>query len=802
MKKIKILIGVTFSIIVVSVTLFFVLRYLVTKSFPEYSGTISIPSIRETVTIRRDEFGVPHIQASNEYDLFFAQGYTHAQDRLWQMDLSRRAGEGRLSEILGPSTIKFDKMLKTVGFKHIAEQLERQLHPKSAEILNAYTAGVNEFIRTHKGKYPIEFDMLNYEPEEWTPVHSLMISRLMAWELNISWHVDVVLGELIATLGEEKARKVFPTYPENGPVIVDRPMNAGQVQALKQFASVHHEFKEFFGTTGTHIGSNSWAVSPKKSVSGKAMLANDPHLGLSLPAKWYEIHLSGGAMNVAGVSLPGTPLVILGHNSRVAWGFTNVMADDADFFFERTDSLGGDSYLFKDEWKSIELINDTVWVKDSAFVPFTIRKTHHGPAVNEIYPLESFASSDFITMQWTGFEMSDELYALYLVNTSHHWQSFLNGVKEFTVPGQNFVYADSDGNIGYHPGVRLPKRSSNNPTVPFEGWTGSHEWQGFIPFEQLPSQYNPPEGFIATANNKTTSNAPYHIANLWEPPSRIQRIREVLQSKQLLDVNDFKRLQNDYFSHFAKEVTPHILSAYSAAPVEDPAVAMAVNYFRNWNFILTNDDVPTTIFEVFFQHLNKNIYQDEMGEELYRQYIVLANVPYRVTMSLLNDTGSVWFDDQSTPIVETRDDIIRNSVQGAVNELKSRLGDQMKEWRWGRLHTLTLKHPFGDIDVLKSIFNIGPFEVGGSGTTVNNGEYHFTAPYGMTLGPSLRKIIDFADVNGALSVIPSGQSGQPLHDHYSDQTPLWKNGEYHTLPIDEERVATISKNILYLTPVQ
>ncbi|MFA5833877.1 MAG: penicillin acylase family protein [Bacteroidota bacterium] len=800
MRKIKIIIGIFFSLVVVAIVAFFALRYLVTKSFPQYSGEIAVQGLKNSVKIYRDEYGVPHIFAENEYDLFFAQGYVHAQDRLWQMDLTRRAGEGRLSEILGTQTIKFDKMLKTVGFERIAEQLEQQLNPKSKEILRAYSDGINEFIHTHKGKYPIEFDMLNYEPEEWKPVHSLMIARLMAWELNISWHVDVVLGELVAKLGEEKASKVFPTYPENGPVIVGKESDRKKLEGLKSFASLHNDFKEFFGTTGTHIGSNSWAVSPQKSVSGKAMLANDPHLGLSLPAKWYEVHLHGGKVDVAGVSLPGTPLVILGHNNNVAWGFTNVMADDADFYFEQTDSLGADKYLFKNEWKDIELIQDTVKVKDSTDVLFTIRKTIHGPAVNEIYPLESIESSNFITMRWTGFEMSDELYALYLVNTADSWQAFLNGVKEFTVPGQNFVYADVYGNIGFHPGVRLPKRSSNNPTLPFIGWTGEYEWQGFIPFEQLPSLYNPPEGFIATANNKTTNNAEYHIANLWEPPSRIQRIREVLQSKDRFEVSDFKKLQNDNFSHFAKELTPFILGAYNNLSIPEPKVQMAVNYFRNWNFVLSKDDVPTTIFEVFFQHLNKNIYRDEMGEELFHQYIVLANIPYRVTMSLLNDTSAVWFDDVTTDGVESRDDIIRKSLSETLVELTEQLGGEMKQWRWGRIHTLTLKHPFGDIKVLQSIFNIGPFEVSGSGTTVNNGEYRFTKPYEMTLGPSMRKIVDFANVNKALSVIPSGQSGQPMHDHYADQTPLWKNGEYHELPLEEDVVASISKNILYLIP--
>ncbi len=799
MRKLKIFIGLFLSLIFIAGVSFFLLRYLVTKSFPQYSGEISA-AVRQPAAIHRDEFGIPHIAAENEYDLFFAQGYVHAQDRLWQMDLSRRAGEGRLSEILGTPTIKFDKMLKTVGFRRIAEQLERQISPTSAEILRAYADGVNEYIRTQKGKYPIEFDMLNYEPEEWKPVHSLMIARLMAWELNISWHVDVVLGELVARLGAEKASAVFPTYPENGPVIVASSSSKKNDAALRGFVSLQNEFKRKFGTTGTHVGSNSWAVGPAKSATGQAILANDPHLGLSLPAKWYEIHLSGAGINVAGFSLPGTPLVILGRNDRIAWGFTNVMADDADFYFEKTDSVGAETYLFNEEWKEITTVFDTVWVKDSTEVPFLIRSTHHGPAINEIYPLDQFTSSDMITMKWTGYEMSDELLALYRVNTAYDWQGFLSGVREFTVPGQNFIYADVDGNIGFHPGVRLPKRNNNNPTLPMAGWTGENEWQGFIPFEQLPSLYNPPEGFVATANNKTAKTVPYHIANLWEPPSRIQRIREVLTSKQLLDVNDFKGLQNDHFSHFAKEMTPFILAAFRTVPVSDPDLITALNYFRNWNFQQTKDDVPTAIFEAFFSALIKNIYRDEMGDELFRQYIFLANMPYRVTLALLNDSSSVWFDDITTAPVETSHAIVRKSLHDALNYLRGTLGGEVKEWRWGRLHTLTLKHPFGDIDVLRSIFNVGPFEVGGSGTTVNNGEYRMTEPFAMTLGPSMRTIVSFADPKGALSVLPSGQSGQPLHDHYSDQTPLWKNGEYHRMPITREEVLKISKNILYLTP--
>jgi penicillin amidase len=607
------------------------------------------------------------------------------------------------------------------------------------------------------------------------------------------------LGELVAALGVEKARQVFPTYPENAPVIVEHSISKEQLSPLRSFTDAQSAFKRFFGTGGTHIGSNAWVVAPSRSVSGAAMLANDPHLGLGIPAKWYEIHLKGGAVNVAGFSLPGTPLVILGHTPSIAWGFTNVMADDADFYFERTDSLNTGAYLFKGEWKNFEIVYDTIRVKDSLEVPVTIRRTHHGPVINDSYPLTRFASSDVISMKWTGYEMSDELHAIYRIIISTDWPGFLEGAKEFTVPGQNFVYADARGNIGFHPGVRLPKRPKNDPTLPFPGWTGEHEWTGFIPFEELPSAYNPPEGFIATANNKTTDNTSYHISNLWEPPSRIQRITEFLRSKEKFDLHDFKELQNDHYSHFAREMTPFILAAFHTSE-KSRRIETTLNYFHNWNYTLSKDDVPTTVFEVFFHHLIKNIFRDEMGDELFRQYVFLANVPYRVTLSMLSDTSSAWFDDVTTPAAESRDDIIRKSLNDALDDLSTLLGGEIKEWRWGRLHTVTLQHPFGEMEILKPLFNIGPAEMGGSGTTVNNGEYRLFTPYAMTLGPSMRHIVDFSHIDGALSVIPSGQSGQPLHPHYSDQFALWKNGEYHSMVMDEETIASKSKNILYLTP--
>lgn len=801
-RKLKIFAGILGSLAVIVIVTIIILRYLVTKSFPLVDGEVAMRGLESPVTVARDEFGAAHIFARSEHDLFFAQGYIHAQDRLWQMDVTRRAGQGRLSEVLGSATLKFDKLFRTVRILQIARRLEQDLHPESQRALQAYSEGVNAFIDTHHGKYPIEFDMLNYSPEPWTPLHSLIVARLMAWELNMSWYVDLVLGDLYKTLGEEKAKEIFPTYPDNAPVIVPKEFGAKyQPRDASTFLESDKEFRTFFGMTGTHIGSNAWAVGPEKSASGKAMLANDPHLGFSVPSKWYEIHLSGGDYNVEGVSLPGAPGVVIGHNQRVAWGLTNLMADDADFYLEMTNSSG--EYLFKNTWQPMTIVQDTIVVKDSSAVILTLKSTHHGPIINDVNATGSMTSDVLLSLRWTGQDVSDELYSILLIDKAKDWKEFRNGVREFGVPGQNFVYADRDGNIGYLAGVRLPIRAAQNPTLPMPGWTGEYDWSGFVPFEQLPSLYNPSQHFVATANNKMTDRTfPYHISNLWEPPSRIQRITQMLRGQSKLTVNDFRRIQADYFSPFAEEVTPYILHAYDSVSVADADIQTALSYFRNWHYRFSADDVPTTLFHVFLTHLLKNIFLIKMGEAMFRKYVFVANIPYRVVPVLLRHATSPWFDDDATPQIETRDVVIRKSLEGAIRELKSSPGGEMKTWQWGLLHTITFRHPFGTKAPLGAVFNIGPFAVGGSGTTVNNGEYNLAAPYQVTLGPSMRQIVDFSDVDGALSVIPTGQSGQPMHEHYSDETPLWLSGAYHTIPLDSVRVAATASHTLKLLPAR
>jgi len=810
--KIKVTIGIAGVLVVTAIAGYFFVRYQLRKSFPETSGTISVAGLQQSVEITRDEFGVPRISAQNEHDVMFAFGYVHAQDRLWQMDMARRIGQGRLSELLGTVTLPFDRMFRIVGIGRIAEEVEKRITPESRSRLQAYSAGVNAFIESHKGKYPVEFDLLRYDPEPWQPVHSIMIARLMAWELNLSWWTDLTLGGIIERVGYDKARDIFPTYPNNVAPIVPSAEWQKTMNAALAFLETAQDYCNFRGIGGTLGGSNAWVIAPQKSLNNSVILANDTHLQLTNPSKWYEVKLKAPGYEVMGYSVPGVPGVVAGHNANIAWGLTNVMADDADFYIEKIDSTDPKRYIY--DGQSLPLTNreEEIHVRDDTTHYVIIRSTHHGPIVTDIKTMLKKADHPFVaSMRWTGAEVSDQIEAFYKINRATNWGEFSAGVKEFSGPGQNFVYGDAKGNIGYRCGVKLPIRAQqNNTTLPLAGWEKSTEWQGFVPFEQLPHLYNPPEGFIATANNKIVDDSyPYHISDLWEPPSRIQRLREVLSKHEKFSVSDFELLQNDQFSYFAKELTPYIIAACKGH-TEILYNDLAMEYLTNWNFVFAKEDIATTIYQQFLTRFVQNIYEDEMGKELFHDYVVLVNVPLRVTMRLVQEGNSSWFDNIRTTPAETRDDIIRQSMKEALNALREKLGDETKNWQWGNLHTLTLQHPFGLQKPLDKVFSIGPFPYGGGSTAMTSGEYSFNEalepgemgkPFGVTVGSSFRHIVDMSKPHEYRMVLPSGQSGQVFNKHYDDQTPLYLNGAYRTSRSDDESAANMEEQ-LTLRPIR
>ena len=550
--------GISVFLIVGAIASFFFLRHLVKKSFPRIEGSITVSALHQPVDVVRDTYGVPHLRAADEHDLMLATGYVQAQDRLWQMDLMRRAGEGRLSEVLGESAIPYDKLFRTLNLTRTAQLIAANLHPDSKRLLDDYAEGVNVFIATHKGYFPIEFDMLNYEPEPWSPEHSILVSRLMAWELNLAWWTDLTYGEIAGRVSPEQLREIIPAYPDSIPAEVPALFMKKSISDIHAFLDLAKSYRSAFGLGSLEAGSNAWVVDSSKSLSGKPILASDPHLAMPAPSRWYEMHLSAPGWNVAGVTLPGVPVVVIGHTTHHAWGLTNAMIDDADFYIEKEDSADPRKYRFGKSALPFEEREEKIIVKGADSVLITVRSTIHGPVITGVHPSSSHTHTDapsshpLLSMKWTGFEISDEIYGFYLMNKAGSTNEFEEGVKEIAVPGQSVVYGDIHNTIAYWTSGKIPIRGKQSPIMPMEGWTGENEWRGYVPFAQMPKLVNPPEGFIASANQKIADNSyPHYISTLWEPPSRILRIRELLRSAEKFSADDFKQFQQDIYSPYA-----------------------------------------------------------------------------------------------------------------------------------------------------------------------------------------------------------------------------------------------------------
>lgn len=784
------LLGLAAVLLVVAAAVFFFLRFQIRKSFPVTDGRETVPSLDTPVDVHRDEHGVPLIVAQTERTLMTALGYVHAQDRLWQMDLSRRAGEGRLSEVFGEPTVQFDHMFRVVGLRGAAAGMLDSMDHHSLDVLQWYADGVNDFIRSHKGEYPVEFDLLGYEPEPWQPLHTAVIMKLVAWELNLSWWTDLTLGTIAERVGLEKALDVMPSYPDSVPPAFRTGAWRQPLAGGMRFVRTGRAFAAAFGMLAASGGSNAWAVSPQRSATGTAILANDPHVLLSSPAMWYEVGLRGGGYDVRGMSVPGLPAVTVGRNARIAWGVTNLMADDADFYVEQLDSVHQETYLFEGRWRPLVTTMEEIQVRGDTSVAMTVRRTHRGPIVSDIStPLQKSRYPLTVSMRWTGYEQDDPLEAFLSLGRAGSWEEFSDAVARITVPGQNFIYADIEGNIGHRIGARIPVRSRGSAIMPSPGWTSQSDWKGFVAPRELPSAFNPPEGFVASANNRVAGpDYPHYMSDLWEPPARIQRLRDILGADSArFSVADFERLQGDCVSYFARELTPYFLAALASGGDAIPLSDAVTQYFRNWNHSFGAEDIASSIFHSALVRLSHNTFQDEMGEDLYHDFAILVNVPLRVLTRLMHEGTSPWFDDVRTVPVETRDEIVRKSLTQAIEDLRRRFGDDTKLWRWGDLHQVEFRHPLGLQKPLDIIFNIGPFPFPGGSTALMSGEYALTNPFNVTVGPSFRHIFNLGGVDGGRVVLSTGQSGQAFHPRYSDQTPLWRNGVYRTAVWDAAR---------------
>jgi penicillin amidase len=791
MRIFKWILGILLGLIVV----IFAGAYIYLRAtLPDYKGKITVPGITKPVEIIRDAYGMPHIYAQTDTDAYFALGYCMAQDRLFHMDLMRRATRGKLAEILGKDLIPVDRFFRTITAGKPIEEIAAAYKPEILSAAKDYAAGVNYFIKHHKGPLPLEFTILGYEPEPWQPSEAVAVHYAMAVDLNTAFSVEMLHAAVIEKVGETMAQEIFPDYAEGYPLIIP------EGQAALDFLKTLNLARKICGSEGGGA-SNSWVVSAKKSTTGKPILANDPHLGHSAPGIWYEAQLVSPSMNVSGSVLPGMPSVIIGANEHVAWGFTNVMADDADFYIEKINPANPNQYEFMGSWEDMKIKEEVIKVKGGDDVKFKVRLTRHGPIVDEINQYKEPKNTS-LSMRWTAYDTL-QAYPFIELNTAKSVDDIEKAVADFKCPGQNWVYADDKGNIGFWAAVAIPIRDGFSGAVPVPGWDGKHEWKGYVPTGQQPHLRNPIRGWIATANNKHVGDDyPYPISHYYTMPDRFVRIKEMITAKQKFDTQDFANMQADFYVVLAKEWVPMMMASLSLSGTqlsENGKKAKAA--LKNWDFVAGAEDIAPTIFHATINAMVKNTFKKRLGEDLYGQYLKNKDVVFNAMRNLIAANQSVWFDDPDTAEKESINDIVGKSFTEAVLYLEEKMGSSVEDWKWGDLHTLTLYHPFGKSSALMGYFmNIGPNPMGGSLATVNPQPYKLSDPWEVYHGASLRYIIDFANRKNSRRVIPAGISGNFMSPHYDDQAKLWRTGKYRPFVLDRKSVEADARYTLKMLP--
>ena len=764
------------------------------RSLPQTEGTLRVAGPHAPIEILRDAYGIPHIFARNTEDAAFGLGFVHAQDRLWQMEMSRRIAAGRLAEILGPAALPTDEFLRTLGIHRAAQATLAYLEPETLRALEAYAAGVNAFIAT-RPVLPIEFWLTRDRFAPWTPADTIGWVKMMAWELGGNWRTELLRMRLAKTLSPAQIEQLLPPYPGDAPLKIRdlKVLYGGLAKQARALARI--------APPANGPASNNWVVSGAHSATGKPLLANDPHLGLSAPSVWYLAQISAPGLDAIGATFPGVPMVVLGHNDRIAWGFTNTGPDVQDLYIEKLDGHG--NYLTPGGWRPLTRIDETIKVRGGDDVHLTVRQTRHGPLISDVLrSAGDLAPPGYgIAMQWTALRDDDRTVEAGLkMLRAGNWKEFLAAVREFDSPQQNMVYADVDGHIGFIAAGRVPVRKPENDLhglAPAPGWDAKYDWAGFIPFEQLPQLYDPPNGEIYSANSKITppGYGPF-ITSEWEPPYRAKRIAELLAAVPRHTISSFARMQGDVVSLAARELLPRLSATHPASE----QARLALELLAHWDGSMSAGRPEPLIFMAWWRELARAIYADELGDAFRANWlprpVFLSNVLYD------KDGEARWCDDVRTKAVETCDQQLSASLEAALADLRARYGKDMTRWRWGDAHRALGEHrPFGRNKWLARIVDIRVPTPGGD-YTLDRGAVDFAAadPYANRKAPSLRAIYDLSDLQNSLFIDSTGQSGNVLSPHYRDFAAAWARGEYIPMITDRARLEAAGARRLVLEP--
>ncbi|MBU4175735.1 MAG: penicillin acylase family protein [Actinobacteria bacterium] len=799
--------------------------YLATRlllSMPRMSGKMRLRCLDEEVEVVFDRAGIPHITARSDVDANRALGYVMAQDRIVQMETMLRVAQGRLSEVIGTMALDIDRFMRTVGLSEIGETFADNLEPESLECLLAFCDGINEFLSRRGIRLPFEFLLTGGRPEPWAPADCLTMGVFISWLLDSFWLADLMREKLIRSLGYERAMELLPETAayNNPPLKVDGP--GPDARTIEPGEEIDWGFESESGggewlkgiSSRSVFGSNNWVLDGSRTMTGKPILAGDPHIQHNVPGVLYLCHLKSPNRDVIGAIFPGLPVIAYGHNGYCAWSATSLVPDTQDLYVETFESEESNRYLCEGEWVEADVVEKQVKVRFSRPRTLRILSTRHGPVIRR-------KGNKGLAMKWVGRDTTlDSLQAMLKQNKAGSWEEFVGALENFVGPALNQVYADVDGNIGYLGAAKIPRRAGGDGTVPYPGDSEGYEWEGYVPFENMPRVLNPDEGLIVTANSKVVSEGYTEIiTKAWEAPYRNGRITQLLQEKEKWSLEEMPAIHADVFTFPGKRFAE---MAVDAAPGEDlsPAATEAVRRLEEWDHQARADSVAMSIYFYSWELLREKLLRHRLGSSLYQDYITSWPTVSLAIENVLEGKDEYWLPPGSTSYRR----LVLDALEEGVRELVSVFGtDDQSAWKWGRVHHLTFQHLLGIAWPLNRILNVGPVPRDGEGDTVNASppvsdslaQLLARGTLGGTFnvpifpdseskvacaGPVLRMLIDFSDLDNSRAVLDVGQSGHRLSPHYKDHFPHWRNVEYLPLPYTRAKVAEEAASTLLLSP--
>lgn len=863
---------------------------LVRRPFPQTSGQLAIPGLASRVTVLRDARGIPQIYADTPADLFRAQGFVHAQDRFFEMDLRRHVTSGRLAELVGPAGVDADKVVRTLGWRRTAEAELPTLKPETRQYLQAYADGVNAYIARAgpPSHMSLEYSILgqrvpDYRVEQWTPADSVAWLKAMAWDLKGNYDNELMRATLFGRVTEGQLNALFPSYPEqqNKPILSSSdwqpesssessavpaltgsrpsagrtpsgyagrtpsgyavPARSGadsrnhvgdalaSASAKKAFASVAlamNAVPALLGR-GDDVGSNSWVVGPARSTTGRPLLANDPHLAPGIPGIWYQVGLhcrtvgSACPFDVAGFSFSGAPGVIIGHNARVAWGFTNLNPDVTDFYLQQ---VRGGSYLRNGSFVPLETRRETIRVAGEADQAITVRTTAQGPIVSDVVDdvahavgnapvgLRPDSGANAVSLAWTGLQVTQTADAVMGLDAAQDFDDFRAAARSFAIPSQNMLYADVEGHIGYQAPGRVPIRKSSAPGAPpgywpAPGWLSQYDWKGYVPFSRLPHTLDPPEGLLVSANQAVTPAAyggPF-LTTEWDYGYRAQRVRNLIEARPQVSPADMARIQSDTRNDFAPQLVKQLLRIDLS---KDAFTQEGQQLLRHWDFTNPVGNSDQGAAAAFYNAVWRNLLHLAFDDELPPTMLADGSDQWmRVVSTLLPNARArdPWWDNKQTPgVIEGRDEILRQAMVEAREDLTRTLGKDPGSWQWGKLHRLELTHRVlggdGVPALVRALFNRGPYEMPGGSAIVDANGWTASEGYGVDYAPSMRMVVDLGRLDASTWVNQTGASGHTYNAHYDDQTQAWIRNESYPWPFTEAAVRAAKEAELTLVP--